>query len=106
MGGLSFTLLLNPIYWVLGIVYLISPWQLFYGKSTDEDFVSEIWLTDVIRSGKWDELDFIDDWSLWSQIFFPFVVALVVANFVFILINILAIWHRRLDNTKIPSQFA
>jgi endonuclease/exonuclease/phosphatase (EEP) superfamily protein YafD len=49
--------------------------------------------------GRWQDLQYLDNWSLWSQVFFPLAVALLLANAVFIFINILAIWRRSLHQS-------
>jgi len=78
VGGLSAMLLLNPIYWVIGGIYLSNPWQMWYENYTDE------------------ARTMLDPWSTVSQIFWYVTVALVVANAVFILINVLGCLRRRL----------
>ena len=111
VGGLPFTLLLNPIYWIAMLVWVINPWQLLYEKSTNPDFISHVnlyeavwdglvyWLGAASEPGRWKDLEYLDAWSLWSQLFFPLAIALLLANVMFICINVLAIWRRRLDRT-------
>ena len=71
-------LLLNPIYWIIGGIYLANPWQMWYENYVDE------------------ARTILDPWSTVSQIFWYVTVALVVANAVFILINVLGCLRRRL----------
>ncbi|MBN1807692.1 MAG: glycosyltransferase [Planctomycetes bacterium] len=78
VGGLSLMLLLNPIYWAIGIYYLSSPWQMWY-----ENYV------DAARS-------VMDPWSVVSQVFWYVTVTLLVSNAVFILINVLGCIRRKL----------
>lgn len=99
VGGLPFTLLLNPIYWIAMLVWVINPWQLLYEKSTVPDFISSVNLYEAVWEGRWKDLEYLDGWSLWSQLFFPLAIALLLANVMFICINVLAIWRRRLDRT-------
>jgi cellulose synthase/poly-beta-1,6-N-acetylglucosamine synthase-like glycosyltransferase len=93
VGGLSATLLLNPIFWVTGAIYLglgvthaagitdLGPWQLRYYDR----------VADVPGSP-------LTVWSELSIAFWVAAVGLVAANAVFILINLLACARRGLWN--------
>jgi len=93
VGGLGAMLILNPIYWIIGLVYL------------------SLLLTDVIAAhGPTDELAWRmlflspkDDpfWSGISLIFFVVTWVLVCANLLFIFINVLAC-HKRGYRRLIP----
>jgi cellulose synthase/poly-beta-1,6-N-acetylglucosamine synthase-like glycosyltransferase len=89
VGGLSITLILNPIFWcivlALGVCYGghamglgIEPWQMIYF-----DRVSDIDPTYTL-------------WSRLSWVFFGTAGVLFLANFVFVLLNVLACMRRRL----------
>jgi len=78
VGGLSLMLLLNPIYWGIALAYVLKPWQMWY-----ENYV------DAAQT-------VLDPWSVVSQIFWYISVALVAANGVFILVNVLGCIRRKL----------
>ena len=84
VGGLSLSLLLNPIFWVVGIVWLFLPapygsWQIWYPTTYLDDAGLQI-----------------NYWSVASHWFWWIAVALLVANGVFILIHLVACARRRL----------
>ncbi len=90
VGGLSVTLLLNPIFWIIGGLYLFlaaghaigltpPPWQLRFN-----DTVSDLPNAPLTL---WSELS----WGFWYA-----AVALLAANFIFVLINIMACARRKL----------
>jgi cellulose synthase/poly-beta-1,6-N-acetylglucosamine synthase-like glycosyltransferase len=90
VGGLSVTLLLNPFFWVIGLVYAIlaggeaaglnwTAWQMRY-----HDRVSDLPGAPLTT------------WSFLSWIFWGVAVVLFASNFIFILINIIACVRRRL----------
>ncbi len=96
VGGLPMMLLLNPIYWVIGLVYLslmsidylsghmgdeMLAWKMLYTSPQDDPF-----------------------WSSVSVIFFVVTWVLVSANLLFVFINVLACRQRSLDHL-IPLAF-
>ncbi|MFH0911941.1 MAG: glycosyltransferase [Planctomycetota bacterium] len=89
VGGLSLTLLLNPVFWTILLLYGglwagaalgfgVHPWQMIY-----TDRVSDIDLSFTL-------------WSRLSWVFFGVSGVLFLANGVFILINVLACFRRGL----------
>lgn len=91
VGGLSAVLLLNPAFWIIGLVYL----ALWVGQTTG-----------LTEAGPW-QLRYYDRvadlpgapmtlWAQLSQLFWLAAVGLVIANGVFILINIFACMRRGL----------
>ncbi len=90
VGGLSATLLLNPFFWAVGLVYLglygghalaltPSPWRLIYNDRVSDLPESPLTL-----------------WSLFSHVFYWAAVALLAANALFVLVNLIACVKRRL----------
>lgn len=77
VGGLAFVLLLNPVYWVIGALYLAKPWQMWYERYVDEAMTR------------------LDPWSVVSQVFWYVAVGLLIANALFILINVLGCIRRK-----------
>ena len=104
VGGLSFMLILNPVYWVVGAAYLLWPlwygerWQLWYDKTTDMQMYPAVNIYGALIRRDWDALAVVDGWSVISQIFWPMAVALLVANFVFILLHVVACFKRGLKD--------
>ncbi|MBN1257439.1 MAG: glycosyltransferase [Planctomycetes bacterium] len=89
VGGLSATLILNPIFWVVLLLYFglwvgyllglgVEPWQMIY-----TDYLSDIDLQYTL-------------WSQLSWVFYGLSIILFSANLVFILINVLACRRRGL----------
>jgi hypothetical protein len=71
-------LLLNPLYWIVLIFWAIIRWKLLYFDFTDET---------------------AQTYTLWSQlswVFFAASVVLFLANFLFIFMNVLGCYRRRL----------
>jgi len=98
VGGLSGMLLLNPIYWAVGIAWLLMRWPLWYDKTVDMQMYPAVNMYTAFLKGDWDALAVIDGWSVVSQIFWPIAVALLVANFVFILLYVMAAFRRDLPD--------
>ncbi len=78
VAGLVVTLLLNPVYWLVGIAWLVWRWPLIY-----LDFANSAGTTYTA-------------WSQVSWIFYAFTIVLLVANGVFILAALGACFKRRL----------
>ena len=78
VGGLSAMLLLNPIYWFIGTCWIILRWRMWYERYTDD-----------LRLH-------LDPWSVVSHVFWYATIVLLVANAVFILINLVACSRRKL----------
>jgi len=98
VGGLSGMLLLNPVYWVVGAAWLLIRWQLWYDKTVDMQMYPAVNIYTAILKGDWEALAVIDGWSVVSQIFWPIAVALLIANFVFILLHVIAAFRRGLPD--------
>jgi len=81
VGGLSLTLLLNPVFWVVGIAWLWKRWQLWYPTSYIDDTMTRV-----------------DYWSVASHWFWWIAVLLLAANGVFIVIHLLACARRKLKD--------
>lgn len=94
VGGFSLTLLLNPIFWAVVLVY----GTLMAGSLVE--ITPAPWET-VLRMRYYDRVSDIPGapLTLWSQlsiVFWAAAIGLFVANFIFILINLLACLRRRL----------
>lgn len=81
VGGLSLTLLLNPVFWAVGIAWLYLRWQIWY-PTTYLDDASLV----------------VNYWSVASHWFWGIAVALLAANAVFIAIHLLACARRSLHD--------
>jgi len=98
--GLSATLLLNPVYWIAMLVYLVRPWKIWYAEGISEyhqglNLYRLLW--DAITGrGALADIGFMDGWSIVSQLFVPIAVVLLLANAVFILTALAACLRRRL----------
>jgi cellulose synthase/poly-beta-1,6-N-acetylglucosamine synthase-like glycosyltransferase len=79
VGGLSLSLLLNPIFWAVGIAWLFLRWSIWYPTTYLDDAGLQI-----------------NYWSVASHWFWWIAVALLAANGVFILIHLIACAKRRL----------
>ncbi len=79
VGGLSLSLLLNPIFWAVGIAWLFLRWRIWYPTTFLDDAGLQI-----------------NSWSVASHWFWGIAVALLAANAAFILINLAACARRRL----------
>lgn len=79
VGGLSLSLLLNPIFWVMGIAWLFMRWQIWYPTEYLDDAGLQI-----------------NYWSVASHWFWGIAVTLLAANAIFILINLVACARRQL----------
>jgi cellulose synthase/poly-beta-1,6-N-acetylglucosamine synthase-like glycosyltransferase len=79
VGGLSVTLLLNPLFWGVGIAWLFLRWPILYELSWYDDSRTQL-----------------NYWSVASQTFWVMAIALLAANAVFILIHLLACARRDL----------
>ncbi len=97
VGGLSMMLLLNPVYWIILLVFSAAPWQLWYARTTAEHY-SDVNLYGALFSGDWTAISYLDNWSFVSQIFFLITVVLLLSNLVFILVSLAACLRRRLDD--------
>ncbi len=78
VGGLALMLLLNPIYWLILAAWAVLQWKLIYFDFTDATMQS---------------------YTVWSQVswvFFGLTALLFFANFIFVAINLLACYKRRL----------
>lgn len=84
---------------------VLNEWTLFYTKVTEERYSGyHIWNTGwdwlVSRTLSWPQVrqiyGAIDIWSLWSQILYPVVIGLFLANFVFVLLGLVSCVKRRL----------
>ena len=78
VGGLSLSLLLNPIFWAVGIAWLFLRWRIWYPTTFLDDAGLQI-----------------NSWSVASHWFWGIAVALLAANAAFILINLAACARRR-----------
>ena len=78
VGGLSATLLWNPFCWLMVVLWLFLRWKLLYFDFTDETMQSYTL------------------WSKLSWVFFGATVALFLANFLFIVMNLMGCFRRRL----------
>ncbi len=97
VGGLAFMLVLNPIYWLIGLLYLsllTSDW--IAGRGPEEALAWKM----LYLSPQEDPF-----WSAVSVIFFVITWVLVCANLLFIFINVLAC-HRRGYKRLIPLALA
>lgn len=116
IGGLSAMLLMNLFFWIFGVAYLArhpladcfksdgilesaphareirsfldDEWALMYTRGTSEQNEGR-----TIYDGA--PIAQLDRWSLISQLFYPGVVAMAVANVVFVLFGALAVLKRR-----------
>jgi len=79
VGGLSFSLLLNPIFWAAGAAWLYLRWQIWYPTTYYDDAAAHL-----------------NHWSVASHWFWYISVTLLVANAIFILIALVACTRRRL----------
>ncbi len=116
IGGLSAMLLMNLFFWVFGLAYLSrhqladelkSPWMYDHVPHAREiqQFLDDDWALMYTRgTSEQNEgrtiysgapIAQIDRWSLISQLFFPGVVAMALANVVFVLFGALAVIKRR-----------
>lgn len=96
VGGLAVTLLLNPVFWLVCLAY-ISLWGLKY---SGYDF--EPWK--MLYFDHISDINF--EYTLWSKlswVFFGISVLLFFANFVFVLIHIIACAKRGLSRLYIMS---
>ena len=85
----------------------VKDWKLIYKNVKDEDRYSGVDLYNT-ASGYFgnklafndvkERLDAIDNWSLVSQIFYPVAIMLFVANFIFVLLGLVACTRRRLGD--------
>jgi cellulose synthase/poly-beta-1,6-N-acetylglucosamine synthase-like glycosyltransferase len=78
VGGLSAMLLLNPLYWLMVVLWVILRWKLLYFDFTDETMQA------------------YTVWSKLSWVFFGATVALFQANILFVFMNVLACYRRKL----------
>lgn len=90
VGGLSLTLLLNPLFWIIGLTYLAlavgniyeltpPPWQMIYNDR----------VADLPGSP-------LTQWSQLSHLFWFAAIALLSANAVFVIINLIACCGRKM----------
>jgi len=108
VGGLPAVLLLNPVYWIIGIAWLCLRWRMWYAGSFNEALsegkgMGNIYV-DVWHwiTGQMD-VSFPDLMSIpfghWaSQVFFPITVALVASNLLLILVHVIACRRRGLGD--------
>ncbi len=83
---------------------ILSGWTLYYAKVTEELYRGHhIWNTGYAwfeRRLSWDQarriFGAIDRWSLMSQLLYPVVIGLFLANFVFVLLGFISCAKRRL----------
>jgi cellulose synthase/poly-beta-1,6-N-acetylglucosamine synthase-like glycosyltransferase len=79
VGGLSLSLLLNPVFWAVGMAWLFLRWRIWYPTTYLDDAGLQI-----------------NYWSVVSHWFWSIGVVLLAANAVFILINLVACARRQL----------
>lgn len=73
-----------------------AKWRLYYTEVTDELYRGTTLFSLLRGEHEWRDLRYIDSWSLASQIFFLVaVIPLFVANFIFILLGVLACFKRQ-----------
>ncbi|HRU05011.1 MAG TPA: glycosyltransferase [Candidatus Brocadiia bacterium] len=78
VGGLSAMLLLNPLYWVMVALWAFLRWKLLYFDFTDETMTT------------------YTVWSKLSWVFCGAALMLFLANFLFVAMNVVACFRRRL----------
>lgn len=81
VGGLSLTLLLNPVFWVVGAAWLYLRWQIWYPTSFIDDTQTRV-----------DYWSIASHWSWWIA------VTLLAANGIFIVVHLLACARRKLGD--------
>jgi len=107
VGGLPAVLLLNPIYWLVGLSWLWYRWQMWYDQAASEyDELRGLgniyvslwnWITGGEGIGLAD-LGRIPFGNYTSQIFYPITVALVASNLFLILVHVIACRRRGLGD--------
>lgn len=97
VGGLSLMLLLNPIFWIAGAVYLV-----LLGIDLQNVGWSFQRLFELPPEARWSwQMLFTDPrgdplWNTVSQVFYVITLILVAGNFFFVLMHVLACIRRRL----------
>jgi cellulose synthase/poly-beta-1,6-N-acetylglucosamine synthase-like glycosyltransferase len=81
VGGLSLTLLLNPVFWFVGIAWLYFRWQIWYDTDWNDDAHT-----------------MLNYWSVASQWFWRITVVLLSANVMLIAVHLLACARRKLKD--------
>jgi glycosyltransferase XagB len=107
VGGLPAVLLLNPIYWAVGLVWLGKQWQMWFDvPASDADGLRGLgnvylsfwnWVTgsqDVTLG----DLANIPFGNYTSQVFFPITIVLLASNFFLILVHLIACRRRKLGD--------
>jgi cellulose synthase/poly-beta-1,6-N-acetylglucosamine synthase-like glycosyltransferase/pSer/pThr/pTyr-binding forkhead associated (FHA) protein len=100
VGGLSLMLLLNPIFWAIGAVYIgcwivdlhNTGWDFWvtYNIPYEERWAWQMWFSEATNPG-YDPF-----WNLVSQVFYIMTLVLVAGNVFFVLMHLVACIKRRM----------